>query len=64
MEVLEKGNKSTTNFMNHIFNFDENSKIDMLNIVQYSIVSIVPIVILNKSIQKICPGSRRSQRKR
>jgi hypothetical protein len=55
MEVLEKGNKSTTNFMNHIFNFDENSKIDMLNIVQYSIVSIVPIVILNKSIQKFVP---------
>ena len=55
MEVLEKGNKSTTNFMNHIFNFDENSKTDMLNIVQYSIVSIVPIVILNKSIQKFVP---------
>lgn len=55
MEVLEKGNKSTTNFMNHIFNFDENSKIDMLNILQYSIVSIVPIVILNKSIQKFVP---------
>lgn len=55
MEVLEKGNKSTTNFMSHIFNFDENSKIDMLNIVQYSIVSIVPIVILNKSIQKFVP---------
>jgi hypothetical protein len=48
MEVLEKGNKSTTNFMSHIFNFDENSKTDMLNILQYSIVSIVPIVILNK----------------
>ena len=55
MEVLEKGNKSTTNFMTHIFNFDENSKIDMLNILQYSIVSIVPIVILNKSIQKFVP---------
>jgi hypothetical protein len=41
--------------MSHIFNFDENSKIDMLNIVQYSIVSIVPIVILNKSIQKFVP---------
>ena len=40
--------KSTKNFMTHIFNFDENSKIDMLNILQYSIVSIVPIVILNK----------------
>jgi len=55
MEVLEKGNKSTTNFMSHIFNFDENSKTDMLNIVQYSIVAIVPIVILNKSIQKFVP---------
>ena len=55
MEVLEKGNKSSTNFMNHVFNFDENSKIDMLNIVQYSIISIVPIVILNKSIQKFVP---------
>ena len=50
MEVLEKGNKSTTNFMSHIFNFDENSKTDMLNIVQYAVLALIPVVIFNKLI--------------
>lgn len=49
---MEEPNK---NFFKHVFNFDDESKYDMLNIMQYSILSIIPIVILNKSIQRFIP---------
>jgi hypothetical protein len=55
MEGLENGKKTATNFFNHVFNFDENSKGDVFNIIQYSMLSIVPVVILNKTMQKYVP---------
>ena len=39
----------------HVFNFDDDSKNEMMNIVQYSLLAVIPIVILNKSIQKFVP---------
>jgi hypothetical protein len=47
--------KSSKGFFKHVFNFDEDSKNDLLNILQYSILAIIPIVILNKLIQKYVP---------
>jgi hypothetical protein len=42
-------------FFKHVFNFDDDSKAEMLNIVQYSLIAIVPIIILNKAMQKFVP---------
>ena len=42
-------------FFKHVFNFDDDSKSDILNIIQYALISIIPIVILNKSIGKYVP---------
>ena len=39
----------------HVFNFDDDSKNEMMNIIQYSLMAIIPIVFLNKSIQKSVP---------
>ena len=33
----------------------DDSKSDMLNIIQYSLIAIIPIIILNKSMQKYVP---------
>ena len=44
-------------FVKHVFNFDEDTKIDLLNIVQYSFLSLIPMVLLNKSIQRYIPES-------
>ena len=55
MEGLENGKKTATNFFNHVFNFDENSKGEVINIIQYSLLSIVPVVVLNKTMQKYVP---------
>jgi hypothetical protein len=42
-------------FFKHVFNFDDDSKSDILNIIQYALVAIIPIVLLNKSIGKYVP---------
>jgi hypothetical protein len=47
--------ESSKNFFRHVFNFNDDSKSDILNIIQYSLIAIIPIVILNKSISKYIP---------
>jgi len=42
-------------FFKHVFNFDDDSKSEILNILQYSIIAIIPLVILNKTMQKYVP---------
>ena len=42
-------------FFEHVFNFEDDSKSEMLNIIQYTILAIIPVIILNKSISKIIP---------
>jgi len=53
MDSLDK--KSASGFFKHVFNFEDDSKSEMSNIVQYSILSLFPIVLLNKSMQKYVP---------
>jgi hypothetical protein len=54
METLDN-KKQTLGFFNHVFKFDESSKGEMTNIIQYALLAIVPIVILNKLMQKYVP---------
>ncbi len=49
--------KSSKGFFKHVFNFDDDSKNELLNILQYAILAIIPIVILNKLMQKYVPES-------
>jgi hypothetical protein len=46
----------TQSFIKHVFNFDDDSKHEMMNIIQYSLLAIIPVVILNKSIQRFIPN--------
>lgn len=57
MDTLEELTKSNgkTGFFKHVFNFDEESKTDMLNIVQYGVLAILPLVLFNKSLQRLVP---------
>ena len=57
MDSLEELTKSNgkTGFFKHVFNFDDESKADMLNIIQYSVLAILPLVLFNKSLQKLVP---------
>ena len=57
MESIEESVKSNSKegFIQHVFNMDEDSKHEILNIIQYALLAIVPVVILNKSIQRFVP---------
>lgn len=42
-------------FMNHVFNFGEDTKYELLNLTQYTILGIVPVIALNKAMNNLFP---------
>jgi hypothetical protein len=55
MENIEARDSSKSTFFNHVFSTSEDSKAEILNTLQYAIFAIIPLVILNKTIQKFLP---------
>jgi len=56
MEILhEVSDLNKKTFLSHVFSTTEEGKAEVLNVVQYSLLAVVPIVILNKSIQRFIP---------
>lgn len=49
------GNKKA--FFSHVFSTTEEGKAEILNILQYSLLGVVPIVILNKCLQRLIPDA-------
>jgi hypothetical protein len=47
--------KSSLGFFKYVFNFDEDSKGEILNVIQYAVLAIIPVVVLNKMIQRFVP---------
>jgi hypothetical protein len=52
---MESSEGSDKNFFKHVFNFDDDSKCEILNIIQYSLLAIIPIVVLNKIMFNYVP---------
>lgn len=52
---IEGGDSKSKSFIKHVFNFEDEGKAEFLNVIQYSLLAIVPIVILNKTMQKFVP---------
>lgn len=42
-------------FIQHVFNFDTNTKGELFNIIQYACLAIIPIIIMNKLIKNYIP---------
>ena len=58
METIEEITKNVSKphgFMNHVFNFNDDSKDEMTNIMQYAVLAILPVIILNKATQRFIP---------
>ena len=56
MDILQETNdihKKT--FLNQVFSTTEEGKGELLNVVQYALMGVIPIVFLNKSIQRFIP---------
>jgi hypothetical protein len=58
MESLDELTKATSGkpgFFKHVFNFNDESKSEMMNIVQYAVLALIPVIIMNKAMQKFVP---------
>jgi hypothetical protein len=58
MEILHEVkdlNKKT--FLSHVFSTSEEGKAEIINVVQYSILAVIPVIILNKLVQRFIPES-------
>jgi hypothetical protein len=56
MEILQEVrdvNKKT--FLGHVFSTTEEGKAEVFNVVQYSAMGVVPVIVLNKLIQRFIP---------
>ncbi len=46
---------SFNGFFNHVFNFDNDNKANMLNMIQYILIGIIPVVLTLKGIKHFIP---------
>lgn len=42
-------------FIKHVFSFEDEDKSEMMNIIQYALIAVVPVILLNKTMQKYVP---------
>jgi hypothetical protein len=55
METIVGGLNDKKTFLNHVFSNTEEGKAEILNVLQYSFLAIIPVIILNKCVQKFIP---------
>ena len=47
--------KKDTSFINHVFSNTDEDKAEMLNVIQYGLMAIIPVIVLNKLIHRFIP---------
>ena len=58
IDQLENAGTNTNQkktFFSHMFKFDDDTKVELLNVTQYAGLSIIPIVLLNKLVRRVIP---------
>jgi hypothetical protein len=55
MDILQDSKDIKKTFFNHVFSTTEEGKAELLNVIQYSVLGVIPIVIMNKLIQRFIP---------
>ena len=56
MEIFQSdGDSSKKSFFNHVFSTTEEGKAEILNTTQYAVLGVIPIIVLNKLIQRFIP---------
>ena len=56
MDILQEARDiHRKSFLGHVFSTSEEGKAEVLNVVQYATLGVIPIVILNKLIQRFLP---------
>ena len=54
-EVIKENNKENNNFFSYVFNFDEDNKAGIYNMLQYTLLAIIPVVVLLKLVKHYVP---------
>jgi len=47
--------RETMNFVNYVFNFDDENKANMLNVMQYVLLALIPVIIVLKLVKHYVP---------
>jgi hypothetical protein len=47
--------KSSLGFFKYVFNFDEENKHNLMNMIQYTLLSVIPVIIILRLIKHIVP---------
>jgi hypothetical protein len=56
MDILQETHETPKNtFLNHVFSSTSEGKAEFLNATQYGLMAVIPVVILNKTIQRFIP---------
>lgn len=56
MEILQEARDiNRKSFLSHVFSTTDEGKAEVLNVIQYATLGVIPIVILNKLIQRFIP---------
>ena len=56
MEEVESTTKNVKNgFINHVFNFDNDTKCEVLNVGQYLLLAIIPMGFYNYMVDSVIP---------
>ena len=61
MDTINETTQQTTGFIQHILNFDTSTKNELLNVSQYSLLCIIPIVLMNKGMSRLFPEADESK---
>ena len=65
MEKIAESVKAVPNesmsFIQHVFNFDEENKANIMNMIQYTLLSIIPVLIILKVIKYVVPEEDESK---
>jgi hypothetical protein len=54
---MDSSDDSKKSFFKYVFNFDDDSKSEILNLMQYALLALIPVLLLNKGISKYIPES-------
>jgi hypothetical protein len=52
---MDNLDKKSNGFINHVFSMNEDQKIDFFNLLQYGMLALIPVLLLNKLIQTFVP---------
>jgi hypothetical protein len=56
MDILSEARElSQKTFMTHVFSTTEDGKAEVFNVIQYAVLGVIPVIILNKLIQRFIP---------